>query len=124
MGMGSHEFRLLELAFSLTGPLGRVLTLGRQHISADARHLLGGAYEDDEYCDRLLAEAFGATSVDSVDMSDMEGASIICDLGDPEAIGLHGREFDSIIDFEPLNTSTMSRSPLNFFGRHSLTEAA
>lgn len=102
MGMGIHEFNLLKLTFGLTGPLGRVLTLGRQHISSDARHLLGSAFEDDTYCDRVLIEQFGASSVDSLDYSDMEGASILCDLSDVEAAGLQGREFDSILDFGTL----------------------
>jgi hypothetical protein len=91
--------------------LGRVLTIGRQNLfvsAAKVRQLLmdhGGVPPDRvaelipdslRYAEPVLL-ALGAESVDSMDFSDYEGATIVHDLNNPIPEGLRGR-FDLVID--------------------------
>lgn len=83
MGIGVHELALLELE----QPLGEVLMLGRQRLNLPK---VKGPFADD-----MLRE-LGATSVDALDYSDFEGATVIGDLNRPIEVG---RQFDTVIDF-------------------------
>jgi hypothetical protein len=91
--------------------LGRVLTIGRQNLfvsPAKVRQLLvdhGGISPDRvaelipdslQYAEPVLL-ALGAVSVDSMDYSDYEGATIVHDLNDPIREELRG-QFDLVID--------------------------
>ena len=99
MGVAFHELMWLKKAAS-SRPLGAVLTLGRQSLNVDPgvleKTLHDSRFDQDVYCDRLLTDCLRATSVESVDFSDFEGATHIADLNRPLEIG---RQFDTVIDF-------------------------
>jgi hypothetical protein len=85
----------LHLASEST--LGRVLTIGRQSLDVDQKFLrskLGKPVEPSGYCEPVLL-ALGASSVDSLDVSDYESATIVLDLGKPCCFN---QRFDTIID--------------------------
>lgn len=100
MGIDIHSLNFLRYNKKFS-PLLRVLTIGRQglHIPDDKliRLLnLNRNYIKHEYCESLLKSEFGALSVDSIDHSSFEGATIIHDLNKP-LINVFDK-FDTIID--------------------------
>lgn len=101
MGVDAHGLNLLCYARE-AGDFGRVVTIGRQHIHASADYLrarLGvtKSATPGAFCDDMLRESFGAREVQSLDVSDYEGASILQDMNKPLAVG--GGGFDTVIDF-------------------------
>ena len=77
MGLNSHAFNFL-MCQAARAPLGRVLTIGRQSLDVDQKFLrskLGKPVEPSAYCEPVLL-ALGATSVDSLDVSDYENARL------------------------------------------------
>jgi hypothetical protein len=106
VGIDFHGLRFLQIA-AANRPLCAVLTLGRQevHLScSDQASLLGlrGEFKfgDSPHCESLLSHFFGASKVDSMDISDFEGATILADLSKP--ISSFDGNFDSILDFGTL----------------------
>ena len=100
MGINSHAFNFV-MCQAARAPLGRVLTIGRQSLDVDQKFLrskLGKPVEPSPYCEPVLL-ALGATSVDSLDVSDYENATIVLDLGKPCCFN---QRFDTIIDFGSL----------------------
>jgi hypothetical protein len=88
------------------GPFNSTLTIGRQEIHAadlDVRRILRApaSYRHDKYSERLLTDYFGATSVESTDKSDYEGATRIHDMNQVMPPELRSR-YDSIIDIGSL----------------------
>jgi hypothetical protein len=78
-------------------PLGRVLTIGRQSLDVDQKFLrskLGKPVEPSAYCEPVFL-ALGAASVNSLDVSDYESATIVLDLGKPCCFN---QRFDTIVD--------------------------
>ena len=53
--------------------------------------------EGGRYCEPLLVRYFDATRVDSIDNSDYEGATFVCDMNEPIPKALHQR-YDTVID--------------------------
>ncbi len=104
--MGINELRLLDFARnSRDGGFGRTLTLGRQGFAISRRelqeetgHRVG---EGEEFIERLLAEVYGSTTVDSLDLSPFEGASVAHDLNMEVPAHLVSA-FDTVIDFGTL----------------------
>lgn len=82
MGLDKHA---LKFILRNQPKLGRVLTLGRQHIKYP-----------DEYCEMRL-RLNGASQVDSMDVSDYEDATIIHDLNVPVRSRHYGK-YDTIYD--------------------------
>lgn len=105
MGIDVHGLQFLRFARRF-GPFGDSVMIGRQGVHVSAAELqasLGtgaGTYHG-QYAERLLADHFGATSVDSVDVSDYEAASILHDFNLPVPETLYGR-YDTLIDFGTL----------------------
>ena len=100
MGLNSHAFNFV-MCQAARAPLGRVLTIGRQSLDVDQKFLrskLGKPVEPSAYCEPVLL-ALGATSIDSVDVSGYESATIVLDLGKPCCFN---QRFDTIIDFGSL----------------------
>jgi hypothetical protein len=100
MGINSHAFNFVMFQ-AARAPLGRVLTIGRQSFDVDQKFLrskLGKPVEPSPYCEPVLL-ALGAASVDSLDVSDYENATIVLDLGKPCCFS---ERFDTIIDFGSL----------------------
>ena len=97
--MDYHGLQLLRFA-TKQAPLGRVATIGRQELALDNKICsltgIGTEYKHEKYCDNLLLQHFAATSVDSWDYSDYEGASRIADMNKP----LNGKAstYDTVID--------------------------
>lgn len=97
MGIDAHALNLLVHAHRTHGPFGRVATLGRQeiHLGPRARH--HWCTHDDVYGEELLRRRFGATSVDAIDNSSYEQASIIADMNGPLPDHLTGH-FNTVVD--------------------------
>lgn len=85
MGIDGWARKILDAAF-LRGPFRKTLTLGRQRLM-----------DTQEYCEELFINKYGSTSVDSIDISDYEGATIVHDLNLPVKEELH-HKFDTIFD--------------------------
>ena len=96
MGIDSHAFNFVMYQ-AARAPVGRVLTIGRQSLDVDQKFLrekLGKPIEPSPYCELALL-ALGATSVDSLDVSDYENATLVADLGRPSSFD---RRFDTVVD--------------------------
>lgn len=105
MGIDISGFQFLRYALS-GRPLGDTLTLGRQeiHISAPLLRRECGAINPDPrnpFCEWLLKEVFSASSVNSMDNSAYEQATLIHDNNRPIADDLKNR-FDTVLDFGTL----------------------
>ncbi|MGA3006919.1 MAG: class I SAM-dependent methyltransferase [Opitutaceae bacterium] len=101
MGIDIHVLNFLRYAKKHQG-FGKVITLGRQAIYVEESLIrsalsAGSAYRNDTYCERLLIDYFGASSVDSIDCSSFEKASVIHDLNRPVPPELCGL-YDTVID--------------------------
>ena len=103
MGIDTHGFNFLRFAQGF-GPLGKTVTLGRQWVALNAAaqtRLLGLKDESQAYtgfCENMLKQHFGATAVDSLDVSAYEGASILQDMNQPLGADLASR-FDTVIEY-------------------------
>jgi hypothetical protein len=96
MGVNAHAFNFVMYQ-ARQAPLGRMLTIGRQSLDVDQKLLiakLGKRVEASPYCEPAFL-ALGAASVDSLDISDYENATIASDLGKPCCFN---RRFDTILD--------------------------
>jgi len=101
MGIDIHVLNFLRYA-KKHRDFGKVITLGRQAIYVEEsliRSSLSASseYTNDTYCERLLIDYFGASSVDSIDNSSFEKASVIHDLNRPVPSELCGL-YDTVID--------------------------
>lgn len=108
MGFNINTLRMLLRIRQSGVELGKVLTIGRQGLavnSACLRTLLRGVVDDRDTVQAItdsrwaepLLRALGATSIDSLDASSFENATIIHDLNTPVPVSLH-RRFDTVID--------------------------
>lgn len=107
MGVGALEARLLAHFFEAAGPQGSALTLGRQGITFRGVSWIHGLLRDAgaselskfSWLDEALV-SLGLTQIcESLDVNPYEGASIVCDLADPDALSTVARTFDVVIDF-------------------------
>ena len=103
MGIDLHGLRWLQYV-AINEPLGDVAMLGRQCVHIDAASqskLLGTPHGKTygPYCEELLLERLGATSVTSFDASDYEGATVVHDMNVP--LQDH-RQFDTVLDIGTL----------------------
>lgn len=105
MGIDLHSLNFLRFCHKSYGDFGATVTLARQglHVTkaiADDDHnkrTIDKAEAECEYfIDETLKRVFGSTSVDSIDYSDYEGASIIHDLNVP--LGKDRPQFNTVID--------------------------
>lgn len=101
MGIDIHLFNFLRYSKNF-GPFKQTLTLGRQAIHTDINFIFENienpdSYVHDHYCESLLKNSFGSTSVESTDNSNYESSKIIYDLNLPIPETLHG-SFDTVID--------------------------
>lgn len=94
MGIETHDVEFLVEARRLGVDFARTLTIGRQEVKvadADLARLLGpGPVPSSRFAEPLF-ERLGATTVDSLDASPYEGATIVHDLNEPVDPSLHGR---------------------------------
>jgi len=101
MGITYQTFNLLKNNIEKFGSLGSVLTLGRLGNQIDKTKLKKLGLEknkafSEEYSEKILLEYFNADSVDSIDNSEFENASIIHDMN--EDFQFINKQYDTIID--------------------------
>lgn len=87
------------------GSFGETLTLGRQeiHISPDVIcSYLNVNSKYFGYCESLLIDCFGSTSVESVDNSDYENATLLWDMNKIIDSKIITKQYDTVIDFGTL----------------------
>ena len=58
----------------------KTITIGRQSLYEVDHFLDNKKYKNNDFCEKLLENNFGSTTVDSIDFSDFEGASIVFDM--------------------------------------------
>jgi SAM-dependent methyltransferase len=111
MGIDLAQFKLLAAMAARYQPKGRTLMLGRQALRmkpgtrAPINRLLKGAklglnWHDIDQADgfsETMWEKFGFGRMETMDLSDYEGATILHDLNHPVPPALHG-QFDFIFD--------------------------
>jgi SAM-dependent methyltransferase len=92
MALDKHTLRFIDATVDLTGK--DVLSLGRMTDCVTPQR----DYRQRGYAEQLLLDR-GATVVESVDVSDHEGATHIHDLSEPiRGTTLEGRRYDAIVD--------------------------
>jgi hypothetical protein len=100
MGLDIHALNFLRYSI-LKRPLGNTLTIGRQHVHIRKKLELLLEVPKIEcevyFCDEILKSYLGATNVDSIDISNNDGATIIHDLNFPVERKLVNK-YESIID--------------------------
>lgn len=99
MGIDVHALNFLRYV-ARKEPLRRVATIGRQLLMITPgrlAELMGWSMATDfgMFSEELLARRLGATTVDSYDYSDYEGATYTADLNQPLQVT---REYDAVID--------------------------
>src|SRR5579863_9930017 len=99
MGIDVHVLNFLRFARKRQ-PFGSVATIGRQTVLLSRSRLakLLQPWKEarlERYCENLLINYFGASSVESFDNSDYENATHIVDMNKPLAIH---EQYDTIID--------------------------
>jgi len=101
MGIDIHNLNFLRYS-AKARPLGNTITIGRQGLHAaesTVRKLVGtkSSYRNQQYCEQLLIEYLGSTSVDSIDNSDYESATHVHDMNNVLPDSLYGK-YDTVID--------------------------
>ncbi len=99
MGIDIQALKILRFARDKCGSFKRTLTIGRQGIHCPkhaVNMILECDYEVQAYCESLFSKHLGSTTVDSIDASSYEKATIIFDLNNP--IDFSIEKFDTIFD--------------------------
>jgi SAM-dependent methyltransferase len=101
MGIDVHGLNFLRYARKF-GNFGKTVTIGRQGIHLPepimrSKLSLDDTYKNHPYCEELLVNHFGAESVDSIDNSSYENASIIHDMNSPLPMSRHAL-YDTVFD--------------------------
>lgn len=106
MGLDFHSLVFLASAVRRR-PLGRTATIGRlqyfaQNDTTILKSLIDAPFEklkDDDYCEPVFRDLFGASLVDSFDASDYEGATFVHDFNKPIE---EYEQYDAVLDFGTL----------------------
>jgi SAM-dependent methyltransferase len=101
MGIDIHTLNFLKYA-KTKKQFDETITIGRQglHLSNRIINKVIGSkiyYEKNEYCENLLIQCFGATTVNSIDNSNYENATYIHDMNEPITAELNSK-FDTVFD--------------------------
>jgi len=99
MGIDANAIKFLRFA-TKRNPLGSVATMGRQGLYLSASELQRSTDAESEkdygeFCEQFLIERLGASSVESFDYSNYEGATHVADLNEPIALNVR---YDTIVD--------------------------
>ena len=111
MGLLIDNVRFMLDARQKGCQFGRVATIGRQNLFVRPSEVsrlcqefsdLGVSIEDTptvfgDYCERFLKHCLGSDTVDSIDFSDYEQASVLHDMNYPIPTDMHGA-YDVVID--------------------------
>jgi len=92
---------MLRYAYKF-GDFNKTVTIGRQGLYVNERILrqvlqVETEYNHEEFCEQLLKEYFHSHTVDSIDASNFENASILHDMNNPLPENLR-QQYDTIID--------------------------
>lgn len=99
MGIDTHSLQLLRYAREKFGDLGDTISLGRMAVLLGPRAAAKWAGTSrGTYAEPMLRQKFGASTVDSIDNSSYEGATIVADFNQPVPDDLAGR-YDTVLDF-------------------------
>ncbi len=101
MGIDLQALNMLRYAYKF-GDFNKTVTIGRQSLDLTEpvlRHVLqvDSKYNHEEFCEQLLKEYFHSHSVDSIDVSNYENASIVTDMNNPLPENLR-QQYDTVID--------------------------
>lgn len=101
MGIDIHALYFIEKIRS-KHKLGNIVTVGRQGFYCDAstiqkRYKLSSGYKLPKFVDNFFIEHLGAHSVDSIDNSNFENATIVHDMNTPIKDQYHAK-YDTVID--------------------------
>ncbi|MBI3560678.1 MAG: class I SAM-dependent methyltransferase [Gammaproteobacteria bacterium] len=101
MGIDMHGLNFLNYARKYQ-IFGETVTIGRQgiHVIEPLIRKMFATnldYKNQKYCEKLLIENYGSKTVDSIDNSDFEKASIIHDMNQPLPENLLNK-YDTVID--------------------------
>jgi hypothetical protein len=94
MGIGIHECKFLQ-KIAKKYEFKKTLTIGRQQIFFDGEKCIDSNKKI--YCEDFFLNNFKSSSVDSIDISDYEGANIVHDLNIP-ILNKHYYKYDTIYD--------------------------
>jgi hypothetical protein len=105
MGIDAHGLNFLRYVCAKAA-LGTTVMIGRQNvhdsvvnIAMSAKRLRPAPYGP--FAEELLATEFGATNIDSMDVSDFEGATVLQDMNTPVPLALHGK-YQTVMDYGSL----------------------
>lgn len=101
MGIDVHGLNFLCYAKKF-GNFKKTITIGRQGLHLNKLNPIDSIssireYRNDRYCERLLLDCFKSDTIDSIDVSSYEDASIIHDMNIPLPSNIHSR-YDTVID--------------------------
>ena len=105
MGIDLHSLNFLRFCFNKHGNFGETITLGRHGLHVTEfmandtflRRIVAEAQNNNEYfIDETLKRRFGSSTVNALDYSDYQGASLLHDLNKP--LPADTRTFDTVID--------------------------
>jgi hypothetical protein len=111
MGLDIHALKVLEVLKADVGSgklpeIHRVLTLGRQELTRDVanrlhpRSLRAPSFSKNPYyAEPLIRSTFNCLEVESLDVSDYEGATLIHDMNSGDSTTLPQNHFNLILDF-------------------------
>lgn len=102
MGIDVHALNFLKHAKNKKSFFGETVTIGRQGLHLlehEVKDLIEtkSSYNHRLYCEELLVDYFGATSVQSIDNSSYEAATIIHNMNESVPAELT-EKFDTVID--------------------------
>lgn len=79
----------------------KTITIGRQNLHEVDHYLDYTKYKNNDFCEELLVNNFGSTTVDSIDFSDFEGASIVFDMNKSLEEKFH-EKYETVFDIGSL----------------------
>lgn len=79
----------------------KTITIGRQNLYEVDHYLDYKKYKNNDFCEELLVNNFGSTTVDSIDFSDFEGASIVFDMNKSLEEKFH-EKYETVFDIGSL----------------------
>jgi len=102
MGFDAQSIRFLRYCHETRQKLGKTITIGRQEIDPYAGRDINngkpsGKLISYKYCEEILVKNIGSSSVDSIDISSYEKASILHDMNQPLPRELCNK-WDTVID--------------------------
>ena len=100
MGIDLHALNFLQYV-KKKKLFAKTITIGRQSLYEVDHFLDNKKYKNNEFCEELLENNFGSTTVDSIDFSDFEGATIVFDMNKPLEEKFY-QKYETVLDIGSL----------------------